>query len=71
MASLCIHKGNLGKIPKYLHPNIVCNNESYKEGSFYLFPSYHGCGFQNRNGTREKIRYHRGKQCINPGHTAS
>ena len=54
MTSICIHKDNLGKVLKYLHPNIVTNIESYKEGSFYLFPSYHGCRFRNRNGTRNK-----------------
>ena len=43
MASLCIHKDNSGKILNYLHPNIVSNTESFKEGSFYLFPSHHGC----------------------------
>ena len=31
------------------------NIESYKEGSFYLFPSYHGCCFRNGNGTRKKL----------------
>ena len=34
MASLCIHKDNLGKILNYLHLNIASNIESYKEGSF-------------------------------------
>ena len=54
MTSICIHKDNLGKVLEYLHPNIVTNIESYKEGSFYLCPSYHGGRFRNRNGTRNK-----------------
>ena len=69
MSSACIHRDNLGKILKYLHPNIVSNIEFYKEGSFYVFPCHHGCRFQNRNGTRKKIRYHKGEQCINPVNT--
>ena len=47
MASACIHKDNLGKILKYLHPNIVFNIDRYKEGHYYLFPSYHGCSYRN------------------------
>ena len=71
MSSACIHRDNLGKILKYLHPNIVSNIEFYKEGSFYVFLCHHGCRFQNRNGTRKKIRYHKGEQCINPVNTVS
>ena len=71
ISSACIHKEKLGKILKYLHPNIVSNIEFYKEGSFYVFPCYHGCRFRNRNGTRKKIRYHKGEQCINPVNTES
>ena len=37
MASVCIHKDNLGKILNYLHPNTFSNIESYKEGSFISF----------------------------------
>ena len=71
MSSACIHKENLGKIYKYLLPDIVSNNEFYKEGSFYVFACYHDCRFWNRNGTRKKIRYHKGEQCINPVNTVS
>ena len=45
MSSACIHKENLGKIYKYLLPDIVSNNEFYKEGSFYVFACYHDCRF--------------------------
>ena len=51
MASACIHEEELGKVLKYLHPNLVSNIHRYKEGSYYLFPSYHGCFYRNRNGT--------------------
>ena len=72
ISSACIHKEKLGKILKYLHPNIVSNIEFYKEGSFYVFPCYHGYRFRNRNGTRKKIRYHKGEQSIiNPVNTVS
>ena len=57
MASACIHEEELGKVLKYLHPNLVSNIHRYKEGSYYLFPSYHGCFYRNRNGTRKKIQY--------------
>ena len=66
MASTCIHKDNLGKILKHLHPNIAFNIDRYKEGHYCLFPSYHGCFYRNRNGTRKIIQYNKGEQCINP-----
>ena len=49
---------------------MVSNIESYKVGAYYLFPTYHGCQHRNRNGTRKKIQYNKGEQCINPVHTA-
>ena len=61
MARLCIHKDNLGKILNYLHPNIVSNIESYKEGSFYLFPSYHSCFLEIEMELEKKNRYHQGE----------
>ena len=69
MASACIHEQGLGKVHKHLHPNIVCNIDSYKEGRYYIFPTYHGCRYRNRNGTRKKIQYNRGEQCLTPVHT--
>ena len=61
MASACIHEGNLGKILKYLHPNIVSNIDRYKEGWYYLFPSHYGCRYRNRKGTRKRIQYNKGE----------
>ena len=61
MARACIHEEELGKVLKYLHPNLVSNIHRYKEGSYYLFPSYHGCFYRNRNGTRKKIQYSKGE----------
>ena len=66
MASTCIHKDNLGKILKYLHPNIVSNIDRYKERHYYLFPPYHGCRYRHRNRTRKRIQYNKREQCINP-----
>ena len=51
MASACIHEQNLGKVIKYLHPNIV----RHKKTAITNFPSYHGCRYRNKNGTRKKI----------------
>ena len=69
MASACIHEQDLGKVLKHLHPNIVSNIDSYKEDRYYIFPTYHGCRYRNRNGTRKKIQYNRGEQCLTPVHT--
>ena len=70
MASACIHEEELGKVIKFLHPNLVSNIKRYKEGCFYLFPSHHGCSTRNRNETRKKVQYSRGEQCVNVAHTS-
>ena len=70
MASACAHKEDIGKLLKYLHPNLVSNIEKYKVGAYYLFHNYHGCNYRNRNGTRKRIQYNKGEQGINPVHTA-
>ena len=66
IATACIHKDNLGKILKYLHPNTVSNIDRYKERHYYLFLSYHGSRYRHRNRTRKRIQYNKGEQCINP-----
>ena len=71
MTSACIHEEELGKVINFLQPNLVSNIKRCKEGCYYLFPSYHGCSYRNRNGTRKKIQYKRGEQCVNPVHTSS
>ena len=68
MASASIHEDNLGKNLKYLHPNIISNIDSYKRLLLY-FPSYHGCRYRNRNRTRKRIYYNKGKQCLVPVHS--
>ena len=68
--SACAHEEYIYKLLKCLHRNLVSNIESYKVGAYYLFPTYHGCQHRNRNGTRKKIQYNKGEQCINPVHTA-
>ena len=70
MACACIHEEELGKVIKFLHPNLVSNIKRYKEGCFYLFPSHHGCSYRNRNETRKKVQYSRGEQCVNVAHTS-
>ena len=37
MASACIHEQDLGKVLKYLHPNIVSNIDSYKKVAIIFF----------------------------------
>ena len=44
--------------------------ESYKVGAYYIFPTYHCCQYRNRNGTRKRIQYNKGKMCISLAHTA-
>ena len=70
MTSVCIHEEELGKVINFLQPNLVSNIKRCKEGCYYLFPSYHGCSYRNRNGTRKKIQYKRREQCVNPVHTS-
>ena len=70
MASACLHEKELDKVIKFLHPNLVSNIKRYKEGCYYLFAWYHGCSYRNRNGTRKKIQYNRGEQCVNPVQTS-
>ena len=70
MTSACIHKEELGKVIKFFHPNLVSNIKRYKDGCYYLYPSYHGCSYRNRNGTRKKIQYNRGEQCVNLVHNS-
>ena len=55
MASACIYEQDLGKVLKHLHPNIVSNIDSYKEGSYYIFPTYRGCHY--RIETEPEKRY--------------
>ena len=70
MTSVCIHEEELGKVINFLQPNLVSNIKRCKEGCYYLFPSYHGCSYRNRNGTRKKMQYNGGEQCVNPAHTS-
>ena len=63
MASACMHEDNLGKNLKYLHPNIISNIDSLH------FSFYHGCRYRNRNGTRKRIQYNKGEQCLVPVHS--
>ena len=64
-----MHEQDLGKVLKHLHPNIISNIDSYKEGTYYIFPTYHGSRYRNRDGTTKKIQYNRAEQCLTPVHT--
>ena len=71
MPSACIHEKGISKLFKnFFHPNLLSDFESYKVGTYYLFPTYHGCWYKNRNGTRKKMQFFRGEVCINAVHTA-
>ena len=54
---------SFNKIKSAIHPNIRNNIEKFKQGDYYVLPNYHGCGIKNRNGTRKKINYRKGKLC--------
>ena len=54
MASACIDEKDISKLFKHFHPNLLADIESYKVGAYYIFPTYHGCEYRNRNGTRKK-----------------
>ena len=49
-----------------IHPNITTHINHYHKGGVIVLPVYHGCGYVNRNGTRKRIDYKRGKQCVLP-----
>ena len=65
MANTYIPEKDLDRFINRLHPNIVRNIHHYKQddGS-YLFKRYQGCDYTNRNSTRKRIDYKRGKQCL-------
>ena len=55
MPSACIHGKGISKLFKnFFHPNLLSDFERYKVGAYYIFPTYHGFGYRNRNGTRKK-----------------
>ena len=54
MANAFIHEKNISKLLKHIHPNLLSDLESYKVGTHYIFPTYHGCWYRNRNETRKK-----------------
>ena len=56
MASACVHKEDISKLLKHVHPNLLSDLESSKVGAHYILLTYHGCRCRNRNGTREKIQ---------------
>ena len=49
-----------------IHPNVRTNINHYRDGGTIILPVYHGCGKANRNGTRKRIDYKRGEQCVLP-----
>ena len=63
MTSACMDKKNISKLLKHFHPNLLSYIESYNVGAYYIFPTYHGFGFRNRNGTRNK-KNTIGEKCV-------
>ena len=53
-------------VKDYLHPNIHTFVNQYRCGNLIDLPPYHGCDKVNKNGTRQKIQYQIGEQCILP-----
>ena len=62
----CIHIKNYSKFKDYIHPNIKHTINHYKKGYYYILPSYHGFGLNNRKGIRKRVDSKRGFQCILP-----
>ena len=60
----CFSLETYRKFENIIHPNVKANIDHYRDGDRIFLPVYHGCGEKNRNGTRKKIDYKRGEQCL-------
>ena len=54
------------RLKSIIHPKLRKNIENFKIYGYYIFPHYHGCGKQNRNGTNKKINDRIGEICKKP-----
>ena len=54
------------RIESAIHPNISNKIHKFKQGNYYVFPTFHGCNFKNRNGSRKRINYKVGNMCVSP-----
>ena len=63
---LAINEDDLPKFIDLIDPNLMWSIDRYKKDSSYVFLTYHGCNYKNRNGTRKRIDYKRGEQCMRP-----
>ena len=59
---VCFPLETYKKFENIIHPNLKANIDHY--GDQIFLPVYHGCRLNNRNGTRKKIDYKRGQQCL-------
>ena len=66
MTSACVHENDLLKFIDLIHPNLMWSIDCYKKDNYYVFPTYHGCSYKNKNCTRKRIDYKSGEQCIRP-----
>ena len=47
-----------------MHPNLKANIHKYEKDSYYILPTWHGCGKKrNRNGTNKEVNYRIGDMC--------
>ena len=51
------------KFKSMIHPKLKANIQKFKKDDYYIFPTYHGCGKRNRNGTNKKVNYRIGDMC--------
>ena len=51
------------KFESIIHPKLKANIHKFKKDGYYFFPTYHGCGKRNRNGTNKKVNYRIGDMC--------
>ena len=54
------------RMKSIIHPKLRKNIDNFKIDGYYVFPHYHNCGKQNRNGTNKKINYGIGEICKSP-----
>ena len=49
-----------------IHPHVIFLKRHYFKNGMYVFPTYHGCGDKNKDGSNRQIDYKRGGHCLFP-----
>ena len=49
----------------YFHPDVATFIDHYTDDNELVqLPAFHGCGLENRNGTKKLVNYSNGDRCI-------